>query len=219
VFQGQVGLPVRFRVVYTGGDTAQVLNVHGHVWQERPYLNVNGSQQIGDNSQLSQWFGSQQMDPNENADFVIAQAGGSQGVTGDYLYNTILQSGGQGTWGLMRVCPQLPCPSRSSAFLAEPSLPIFLGSSAAGVASRSFDGKFFTVSGSSSAKNVTFTAVTGDHVTDLGSVPVGADGDWTFQVESSKIPPGATVHVAADNRGAGAPASESNGDVEPRQRD
>jgi hypothetical protein len=201
VFQGQVGLPVRFRVVYTGGDTAQVLNVHGHVWQERPYLNVNGSQQIGDNSQLSQWLGSQQMDPNENADFVIANAGGSQGVLGDYLYNTILQSGGQGTWGLMRVSPKV------------------VGSSATGIKGSSFDGKFFTVSGSSSAKNVTFTAVTRDQVTDLGSVPVGADGDWTFQVESSKIPPGATVHVAADNGAAEAPASQSNGDVEPRQRD
>jgi hypothetical protein len=201
VFQAQVGLPVRFRVVYTGGDTAQVLNVHGHVWQERPYLNVNGSQQIGDNSQLSQWFGSQQMDPNENADFVIANAGGGQVVTGDYLYNTILQSGAQGTWGLMRVRPKVE------------------GSSAAGIKDSGFDGKFFTVSGSSSAKNVTFTAVTGDHVTDLGSVPVGVDGAWTFQVESSKIPAGATVHVAAENGGAGAPASESNGDVEPRQRD
>jgi hypothetical protein len=97
--------------------------------------------------------------------------------------------------------------------------PKVVGSSATGIKGSSFDGKFFTVSGSSSAKNVTFTAVTRDQVTDLGSVPVGADGDWTFQVESSKIPPGATVHVAADNGAAEAPASQSNGDVEPRQRD
>src|SRR5207244_3863528 len=130
VFQATAGQPVRFRVVYTAGDTAQVLDVHGHVWQERPYLDEKGSQVIGDNQERSQWFGAQQMDPNDNADFVIAQAGGSQLVAGDYLYNTIFQSGNQGTWGLLRVAP------------------LTTGSSAAGIKDTTFDGKRLIVHGS-----------------------------------------------------------------------
>jgi hypothetical protein len=193
VFQARADQAVRFSVVYTGGDTAQVLDVHGHVWQERPYLDVNGSQIIGDNSQRSEWFGSQQMDPNENADFVIAQAGGTQRVIGDYLYNTIFQSGNQGTWGLLRVSP------------------IIVGSSAAGITDTVFDGKRLTVHGSAAAKSVAVAAVAADgQITDLGSATVASDGSWHFEVENSRIPLGATIHVSVQQPEGTSVASGGN---------
>lgn len=178
IFNTSAGAPVRFRVVYAGGDTAQVLNVHGHVWQERPYLDANGSQQIGDAWRLSEWQGSRQMNPNENADFVISSAGGTQRVTGDYLYNTIFQSSNQGTWGLLRVSP------------------IVVGANAVGIKETSFDGKRLTICGSTAGKGVTVAAVAEDgQLTPLGSAATAADGSWRFEVENSRIPVGATIHV------------------------
>jgi hypothetical protein len=103
VFCASSGSPVRFRMIFAGGDVPMVLTIHGHVWQERPYLDF--SRVIGDNSQLSQWFGAQQISPNENFDFVINAAGGEGGVTGDYLYDAAIQGGSLGTWGLLRVLP------------------------------------------------------------------------------------------------------------------
>ena len=189
VFTAKVGKSVRFRVVYPGGDSAQVLNVHGHVWQDEPYVLADGSyetcpsivcsQRIGNNGRRSEWIGARQMDPNENADFVIDHAGGAQGVTGDYLFNTILQSGGQGTWGLLRVEP------------------LVTGSNDAGIKETAFDGQRLTIRGAAAAKGISVAAVTGDgQVTPLGSTTVAADGSWSFWVENSRIPRGATIHVA-----------------------
>jgi hypothetical protein len=195
VFTAKAGANVRFRVVYTGGDTAQVLNVHGHAWQEEPYVLADGSyetcpyivcsQRIGDNGHRSEWIGSRQMSPNENADFVIDHVGGAQNVAGDYLYNTIFQSGNQGTWGLLRVAP------------------LVTGSNAAGIKETAFDGQHLTIRGATAAKGVTVAAVTDDgQVTPLGLATVAPDGSWSFWVENSRIPRGATIHAAVAQPGA-----------------
>jgi manganese oxidase len=204
VFTANAGVPVRFRVVYTGGDTAQVLDVHGHVWQEEPYVLADGSsltcpylvcsQRIGDNGQRSEWIGARQMNPNENADFVVDHAGGAQNVAGDYLYNTIFQSGNQGTWGLLRVAP------------------LVVGSNSAVIQDTMFDGKSLVVLGSASGRTITADAVTDNgQITPLGSATVAADGTWRFEVENARIPRGAVIHIAGAEPGLPAPMQQAAG--------
>jgi manganese oxidase len=102
VFAASKDMPVRFRMIHPAGISEQVFVLHGHVWQEQPY--VNGSTEIGNNP-LSQSEGSRDgFGPNISFDAVIGKAGGSAGVTGDYLYRTFVGSLFQaGIWGLFRV--------------------------------------------------------------------------------------------------------------------
>jgi hypothetical protein len=106
VFTGKAGTPVRFRVLNSNGHARNnVFQVHGHIWQQEPY--VNNSTQIGNNP-LSEWKGAQQGHGASNhMDAVpVNGAGGARGVTGDYLYRT--QSSFQfdnGLWGIFRVTP------------------------------------------------------------------------------------------------------------------
>ena len=102
VFAASKDTPLRFRMIHPAGLTEQVFTLHGHVWQEEPY--VNGSKEIGNNP-LSQSQGSRDgFGPNIAFDAVIEKAGGAAGVTGDYLYRTFIGSNFQtGMWGLLRV--------------------------------------------------------------------------------------------------------------------
>ncbi len=102
VFAASKGTPLRFRMIHPAGLAEQVFTLHGHVWQEEPY--VNGSKEIGNNP-LSESQGSRDgFGPNIAFDAVIEKAGGAAGVTGDYLYRTFIGSNFQtGMWGLLRV--------------------------------------------------------------------------------------------------------------------
>jgi hypothetical protein len=106
VFTAKAGTPVRFRVLNSNGHARNnVFQVHGHIWQQEPY--VNNSTQIGNNP-LSEWKGAQQGHGASNhMDAVpVNGAGGARAVTGDYLYRT--QSSFQfdnGLWGIFRVTP------------------------------------------------------------------------------------------------------------------
>ena len=106
VFTARAGTPVRFRVLNSNGHARNnVFQVHGHIWQQEPY--VNNSTQIGNNP-LSEWKGAQQGHGASNhMDAVpVNGAGGARRVTGDYLYRT--QSSFQfdnGLWGIFRVTP------------------------------------------------------------------------------------------------------------------
>lgn len=104
VFTAKKGEAVRFRVLHPGGHARNhVFQVHGHVWQEEPY--VAGSTKIGDNF-LSEWKGSQAgHGPTNHFDAVLEYgAGGAFGVPGDYLYRdqASFQFDG-GLWGIFRV--------------------------------------------------------------------------------------------------------------------
>src|SRR5262245_56719917 len=90
------------RLVHPAGTNEQVFTLHGHVWQEEPY--INGSKEIGNNS-LSQSQGSRDgFGPNVSFDAVIDSAGGADGVTGDYLYRSFIGNGFiLGVWGVLRV--------------------------------------------------------------------------------------------------------------------
>jgi hypothetical protein len=104
VFTARAGQAVRFRVLNSNGHARNnVFQIHGHIWQQEPY--VNNSTQIGNNP-VSEWKGAQQGHGSSNHMDVVIQngAGGARGVVGDYLYRT--QSSFQfdnGVWGIFRV--------------------------------------------------------------------------------------------------------------------
>jgi hypothetical protein len=105
VFEVNAGDQVRFRVLLPGGSNANpVFEIHGHSWQEEPY--VNDSLKLGDNVK-SQVLGAQIMLPNQALNIVIDSAGGPGRIPGDYLFYDYLQTtdGRSGAWGILRVKP------------------------------------------------------------------------------------------------------------------
>jgi hypothetical protein len=109
VFTASVGEPVRLRLVHPAGHARNnVFMLHGHIWEEEPY--VGNSTVIGSNP-LSEWKGSQYgIGPGSHFDFLLKHgAGGGFGITGDYLYRTFMsmQFDG-GMWGIFRVTPANP---------------------------------------------------------------------------------------------------------------
>jgi hypothetical protein len=105
IFTATVGQPVRFRMLQpTGHSRNNVFDVHGHSWQEEPY--INGSQSIGSNP-FSEVKGAQWgVGPSNHHDQIINRAGGAFAVTGDYLYRTFSSTQFDGgIWGIFRVTP------------------------------------------------------------------------------------------------------------------
>jgi manganese oxidase len=104
VFHALAGEPIRMRVIHPAGDPQQhAFGLHGHVWQETPY--VQGSKVIGDNP-LSEWKGVQYGHGPTNAFDVLPRngAGGAFGVTGDFMYRDYVSWYlANGIWGLLRV--------------------------------------------------------------------------------------------------------------------
>jgi hypothetical protein len=98
---------LRLRVLQPGGHSRNgVFQLHGHVWEELPY--VNGSRALSSFSRvnpLSEWKGSRDgHGPTNHFDVVpVAGAGGLSGSLGDFLFRdqVSLHFGG-GTWGIMR---------------------------------------------------------------------------------------------------------------------
>ena len=109
VFTAKAGTPVRFRVVEPAGHTRNgAFNLHGHVWQQEPYLNGTvASQSIGNNP-ASEYRGVQEgLGTGNHFDIVLQNgAGGAFKIPGDYLIrdqtSTMLDGG---RWGLLRVQP------------------------------------------------------------------------------------------------------------------
>ena len=102
IFVATANTPVRFRVVHPAGLNEQVFVLHGHKWQEEPY--VNGSREIGSNAKSQSQGSRDGVGPNVAFDVVIDKAGGAGAVAGDYLYRTFIGDTFQpGLWGLFRV--------------------------------------------------------------------------------------------------------------------
>jgi hypothetical protein len=104
VFTATVGQDVRIRLLQPGGHSRNnVFMLHGHIWEEEPY--VNNSTALGSNP-LSEWKGAQYgVGPGSHFDFLLKHgAGGAFAVPGDYLYRTFqsFQFDG-GIWGIFRV--------------------------------------------------------------------------------------------------------------------
>lgn len=106
VFTAKAGTAVRMRLVQPGGHARNgVFQVHGHSWQQLPY--VNDSTEIG-NRPESEVKGAQHgIGPANHFDFNLSNgAGGAGQVPGDYLYRD--QSSFHfdgGLWGIVRVQP------------------------------------------------------------------------------------------------------------------
>jgi manganese oxidase len=100
-FCASAGQPVRFRVVQPGADTDQMVEIHGHSWQQEPY--TRGGLGIGNNPS-SQQLGTQVISANDRLDIVLDSAGGAFQVPGDYLYHSFMNQLA-GMWGLFRVLP------------------------------------------------------------------------------------------------------------------
>jgi hypothetical protein len=106
IFTAQANQPTRFRLIHPGGHTqAHVFDLHGHIWEELPY--VNDSKAIGNNPN-SEWQGSRGgHGPTNHHEAVLKHgAGGKFGATGDFLYRDyapwLLDDG---IWGLLQVIP------------------------------------------------------------------------------------------------------------------
>jgi hypothetical protein len=110
IFCALAGTPVRFRMLHPdglGGFPDDVWTIHGHVWPEEPFVTVGNvpSASIGNNPN-SQWFGGRDgFGPGNHFDIVLASAGGTNKVAGDYLYKSypVGEFASGGNWGLFRV--------------------------------------------------------------------------------------------------------------------
>ncbi len=129
IFEACAGEQVRFRVLHPGGtNTNQVFELHGHNWQEQPYMstgmgcaqpapttqtNLYASSQIGtengcdplQSDTYSEYQGSRMgHGPTNHFDVLIESAGGTNQVPGDYLYRTYPADHFRlGLWGIFRV--------------------------------------------------------------------------------------------------------------------
>jgi manganese oxidase len=106
IFTARAGQMVRFRILNANGHMRNnVFNLHGHFWQEEPFMNF--SKEIGNNP-LSEVKGAQYgVGPSSHYEVVPSNgAGGARKVLGDYLYRTqesFMFDGG--IWGIFRVTP------------------------------------------------------------------------------------------------------------------
>jgi manganese oxidase len=106
VFTAKAGTPIRFRVLHPAGHARNnVFAIHGHIWEQEPY--INHSRSLGSNP-LSEWKGSTfGIGPSSHFDVLLKNgAGGRFLIPGDYLYHTLqsFQFDG-GLWGIFRVTP------------------------------------------------------------------------------------------------------------------
>ena len=118
IFAAMAGTPVRFRMLHpdgAGGFPDDVWTIHGHLWQEEPYVSffsaTNGtvaSANLGRNV-FSQSMGARDgFGPGNHFDILIDSAGGINKVAGDYLYKSFPSSeSAAGVWGVFRVCDPL----------------------------------------------------------------------------------------------------------------
>ncbi|MFQ5494739.1 MAG: copper oxidase, partial [Phycisphaerae bacterium] len=105
IFTAEVGMPVRFRLLHPGGAMPHTFHIHGHVWEEEPY--VDNSTRIGSNP-LSEWKGAVAgHGPTSHLNLVLKHgAGGKFAVAGDYLYRAgTAEEFDTGIWGIFRVTP------------------------------------------------------------------------------------------------------------------
>lgn len=104
VFTASAGMPVRFRMLHPGGLDEQVLTLHGHNWQEEPFVPGTHSTEQG-KSLTSNALGSRDaFGPNVSWDLLVDSAGGPAHTPGDYLFRTFIGTDFlNGLWGLFRV--------------------------------------------------------------------------------------------------------------------
>ena len=109
IYCARAGTAIRFRNLHPdglGGFPDDIWTLHGHVWQEEPYVSsaTVPSAVLGKNIN-SQWIGARDgFGPGNHFDVLIDSAGGVNKVKGDYLYKSFsVAEFTAGNWGVMRV--------------------------------------------------------------------------------------------------------------------
>ncbi|HEX7830921.1 MAG TPA: copper oxidase [Thermoanaerobaculia bacterium] len=106
VFYTASGIDTRFRILTAGGHARNnVFALHGHVWQQTPY--INSSHALGNNP-LSEWTGVfMGIGASSHFDALLRNgSGGKFMIPGDYLWRSqqsFFLDGG--LWGILRVQP------------------------------------------------------------------------------------------------------------------
>jgi hypothetical protein len=187
VFVAPAGVPTRFRLLVPSTTTSNgimpppVFIVHGHNWQEEPY--TKGGTQIGDN-RLSEHLGAIEAGPNQKFDLLLASAGGSDKVAGDYLYDTYQTGGVLGTWGLFRVTSQAIVIEK-----AELTDNLLTAVGSIQTVTANGDGQL--------PKQLQILAGDASHgAIELGKAEVDSAGKWSFRAETDLKEP-ATIQVMA----------------------
>ena len=194
VFWAPANTQVRLRAARPGQDDDLVFDVHGHVWQEEPYM--ERSRVIGFNP-LSNWLGTQQMGANDRYDFLIGRAGGTFNVSGDYEYEMLNHAQG-GLWGVLRATPDQVIISSSS--LSGTTLNI------SGSVTKPVDGQpqatSVTISEVYDLLSPTGTACPTSGmrpcVVQLGTATVQSNGNWSTSISNVNLNNGAAVRVQSN---------------------
>jgi hypothetical protein len=120
VFKAKAGQEVRIHsAVPHGTSRGTTLTFHGHVWQRDPYVCPNearngltgacemttvASRALGINPKGFAQGAQESITPYSHFTFLFPNAGGANGVTGDYLFRDVGSFGSaSGLWGLLRV--------------------------------------------------------------------------------------------------------------------
>ena len=104
VFTAAAGTPVRFRMLHPGGLDEQVLTLHGHNWQEQPFVEGSRSTVMGTSKQSNSVGSKDAFGPNVSWDILLDSAGGAAHTPGDYLFRTFIGTDFMnGIWGIFRV--------------------------------------------------------------------------------------------------------------------
>ncbi|MEN3371005.1 MAG: manganese oxidase [Verrucomicrobiota bacterium] len=184
VFVAAAGTSTRFRMLVPSTATSNAINappvfiVHGHHWQEEPY--IFDSSKIGDNP-LSETQGAVQGGVGQKFDLVFPSAGGRSKVAGDYLYTTYQTASRAGTWGVFRV-------TAAKVVIEKVALE-------KGIAQVS--GAVEAVGEGSLPRQLRISLATdADGAVELGTTPVAPDGRWTFTAKTDRLAP-ARIEVAA----------------------
>ena len=196
VFVAAAGTATRFRMLVPSTVTSNAINappvfiVHGHHWQEEPY--IFDSSKLGDNP-LSETQGAVQGGVGQKFDLVFPSAGGRSKVAGDYLYTTYQTASRAGTWGVFRV-------TAAKVVIEKAALE-------KGIAQVS--GAVEAIGEGPVPRQLRISIATdADGAVELGTTPVAADGRWTFTTKTDLLAP-ARIEVAAvgDHGTAGATAT------------
>jgi len=205
VFTAAAGTPTRFHLLHPAGRSdQQVMALHGHVWQELPYMSASPtmpSTSIGNNPRSQNLGARDNYGTNSSYEIVLPSAGGDNNITGDYLYRTTPANWVQsGIWGLFRVAKPGSDAVRlaSAQYSSGGNLAIFGSSSAfVDVTANSKNGN--------RAKSVSLSLVSPDGTSKLlnGSVPVAENGLWSYQATG--------IVISGDLSGYKVTASSPNG--------
>lgn len=110
LFTAAAGLPVRIRIVEPSGHPRNgAFTLSGHDWVEYPWA-AGSTVQTADPGPQNRLGAENAIGPGRHANILLESAGGTEALTGDFLYRTPLGFAfGGGQWGIMRVYDPAGC--------------------------------------------------------------------------------------------------------------